>query len=89
MRPTARRKEIVTRPMSEYFANDPECHGLLPCALRSHRIAGLGGDVPQGRLWVESLPRRLRPCGPVRSCGPVPFAVTVIELRHVQGYSYG
>jgi len=34
------------------------------------------GDVPQGRLWVESRPRRLRPCGPVRSCGPVPFAVT-------------
>jgi len=29
------------------------------------------GDVPQGRRWVESLPRRLR------SCGPVPFAVTV------------
>jgi len=29
------------------------------------------GDVPQGRLWVESRPRRLRPCGPVRSCGPV------------------
>ena len=22
-------KEIVTRPMSEYFANDPECHDLL------------------------------------------------------------
>jgi len=34
------------------------------------------GDVPQGRLWVDSRPRRLRPCGPVRSCGPVPFAVT-------------
>ena len=34
------------------------------------------GDVPQGRLWVESHPRRLRPCGPVLSCGPVPFAVT-------------
>jgi len=29
--------------MSEYFANDPECHDLLPCALRSHRVAGLGG----------------------------------------------
>jgi len=36
-------KEIVTRPMSEYFANDPECHDLLPCALRSHRVAGFGG----------------------------------------------
>jgi len=34
------------------------------------------GDVPQGRLWVDSRPRRLRPCCPVRSCGPVPFAVT-------------
>ena len=22
------------------------------------------GDVPQGRLWVASRPRRLRPCGP-------------------------
>jgi len=33
------------------------------------------GDVPHGRQWVESRPRRLRPCGPVRSCGPVPFAV--------------
>ena len=36
-------KEIVTRPMSEYFANDPECHDLLPCTLRSHRVAELGG----------------------------------------------
>ena len=86
MRPTARRKEIVTRPMSEYFANDPECHGLLPCALRSHRVAGLGGMSHRAACgWshfhVDS--------GPVRSCGPVPFAVTVIELRHVQGYSYG
>ena len=32
-----------------------------------------GWDV---RLWVESRPRRLRPCGPVQSYGPVPFAVT-------------
>ena len=68
----------MTRPMSEYFANDPECHDLLPCTLRSHRVAGLGGGVPQGSLWVESRPRRLRPCGPVRSCGPVPFAVTAV-----------
>ena len=36
-------KEIVTRPKSEYFANDPECHDLLLCALQSHRVAGLGG----------------------------------------------
>ena len=27
-------KEIMTRPMSEYFANDHECHDLLSCALR-------------------------------------------------------
>jgi len=36
------------------------------------------GDVPQGRLWVESRPRRLQTCGPVWSCGPVPFAVTAV-----------
>ena len=67
-------KEIVTRPMSEYFANDPECHDLLPCALRSHRVAGLGGcptEPPLGHVHVDS--------GPVRSCGPVPFAVTIWE----------
>jgi len=61
--------------MSEYFANDPECHDLLPSALRSHWVAGLG-DVPQDRLWVESRSRRLRPCVVLWSCGPVPFAVT-------------
>jgi len=77
------KKEIVTRPMSEYFANDPECHDLLPCALRSHRVTGLG-DVPHGRRWVESRPRRLRPCGPVRSCGPVPFAVTEIHMTRIR-----
>ena len=33
------------------------------------------GNVPQGRLWVESRPRRLR------SCGPVPFAVTGASFR--------
>ena len=74
-------------PMSEYFANDPECHDLLPCTLRSHRVAGLGGDVPQGRLWVESRPRRLRPCCPVRSCGSVPFAVTEWPRPLTRGYS--
>ena len=60
-------KEIVTRPMSEYFANDPDCHDLFPSALRSHRVAGLR-DVPQGRLWVESRPRRLRPCAVLWPC---------------------
>ena len=58
--------------MSEYFANDPECHDLLPCALRSHRVAGLGGWPHVGGVTSTST----RPCGPVRSCGPVPFAVT-------------
>ena len=54
------------------------------------------GDVPQGLLWVESRPRRLRPCGLVRSCGPVPFAVTacdyVMYLRSISflyGFKYG
>jgi len=32
------------------------------------------GDVPQGRLWVESRPRRLRPCAVLW-----PFAVTVAD----------
>ena len=63
-------KEIVTRPMSEYFANDPECHDLLPCALRSHRVAGLGGMSHRAacgwsHVHVDS--------------GPVPFAVTALH----------
>ena len=29
----------------------------------------------------EMSVKRLRPCGPVRSCGPVPFAVTVSVLN--------
>ena len=65
-------KEIVTRPMSEYFANDPECHDLLPCTLRSHRVAGLGGcptGPPVGGVTSTST----------RPCGPVPFAVTVTK----------
>ena len=54
-------KEIVTKPMSEYFANNPECHDLLPCA---HRVAGLGG-CPTGPpvIHVDSVPVAL--CGPV------------------------
>ena len=68
-------KEIVTRPMSEYFANDPECHDLLPCTLRSHVVDGLGGMSHRAasgwsHVHVDS--------GPVRSCGPVPFAVTAV-----------
>ena len=63
-------KEIVTRSKSEYFANDPECHDLLPCALQSHRVAVLGGcptGPPVGGVTSTSTPAL---------CGPVPFAVT-------------
>jgi len=73
-------KEIVTRPKSEYFANDPESHDLLPCTLRSHRVAGLGGMSHRAacgwsHVHVDS--------GPVRSCGPVPFAVTgIVKQRN-------
>jgi len=42
----------------------------------SHTGSPDWGDVPQGRLWVESRPLRLRPCAVLQSCGPVPFAVT-------------
>jgi len=58
----------VTRPKSEYFANDPErpeCHDLLPCALRSHRVAGLGGcptGPPVDGVTPTSTPAL---CGPV------------------------
>ena len=53
--------------MSEYFANDPECYHLLACALRSHRVAGLGGYPTVTACWwshvhVDS--------GPVVLCGP-------------------
>jgi len=61
--------------MSEYFANDPECHDLLPCALRSHRVAGLEGcprGPPVGGVTSTSTPA-------LRSCGPVPFAVTDLQ----------
>jgi len=61
-------KEIVTRPMSEYFANDPECHDLLPCTLWSHRVAGLGGcltGTPVGGVHVHV------DSGPVALCGSV------------------
>ena len=63
-------KEIVTRPMSEYFANDPECHELLPCALRSHRVAGLGGcptGPPVGGVTSTSTPA-LWPCAVLWPC---------------------
>ena len=56
-------KEIVTRPMSEYFANDPECHDLLPSALRSHRVAGLGCPTGPlvGGVTSTSTPALCRP----------------------------
>ena len=63
-------KEIVTRPMSEYFANDPECHDLLPCALRSHRVAALGGcptGPPVGGVASTSTPA-LWPCAVLWPC---------------------
>ena len=63
-------KEIVTRPMSEYFENDPECHDLLPCALRSHRVAGLGGcptGPPVGGVTSTSTPA-LWPCAVLWPC---------------------
>ena len=64
MRPQHAGKEIMTRPMSEYFANDPECHDLLPCTLRSHKVAGLGGcptGPPVGGVTSTSTPA-LWPC---------------------------
>jgi len=63
-------KEIVTSPMSEYFANDPECHDLLPCTLRSHRVAGLGGcptGPPVGGVTSTSTPA-LWPCAVLWPC---------------------
>ena len=63
-------KEIVTRSKSEYFANDPECHDLLPCALRSHRVAGLGGcptGPPVGGVTSTSTPA-LWPCAVLWPC---------------------
>ena len=63
-------KEIVTRPMSEYFANDPECHDLLHCALRSHRVAGLGGcptGPPVSGVTSTSTPA-VWPCAVLWPC---------------------
>ena len=60
----------MTRPMSEYFANDPECHDLLPCALRSHRVAGFGGcptGPPVDGVTSTSTPA-LWPCAVLWLC---------------------
>ena len=57
MRHTARQEGNCN--MYEYFANDPECHDLLPSALRSHRVAGLGGcptGPPVGGVTSTSTP---------------------------------
>ena len=47
--------------MSEYFANDPECHDLLPCALRvtqGRRIGGMSHRAACGwsHVHVDSGP---------------------------------
>jgi len=50
------------------------CQNFLPgvlCVTQCHRITYR--YVPQGCLWVESSSID---SGPVRPCGPVPFAVT-------------
>ena len=73
-------KETVTRPMSEYFANDPECHDLLPCTLRSQRVAGLGGCAigpPVGGVTSTSTPAL---------CGPVAL-YCIIFMIHVRAKS--
>ena len=69
----------MTRPMSEYFANDPECHDLLPCALRSYRVAGLGGcptGPPVDGVTSTSIPA-LWPC---TFCSDRPQSCGVSEL---------
>jgi len=51
------------------------CQNFLPgvlCVTQVHRITYR--YVPQGRRWVESSSID---SGPVRPCGPVPFAVTL------------
>ena len=57
------------------------CHDFLPCALRvtqSHQIGGMSHRAACGwrHLHVNS--------GPVRSSGPVPFAVTARALLMVR-----
>ena len=59
MRRPTKKTLIVTRAMSEYFANDPECHDLLLYTLRSHRVVGLGGcptGPPVGGVTSTSTP---------------------------------
>ena len=79
-------KEIVTRSMS-ILQMTLSVTTYFPVHCGRTGSPDWGGDVPQSRLWVESRPRRLRPCGPVRSCGPVPFAVT--EWGHTNWISTG
>jgi len=58
------------RPISEYFANDPECHDLLPCALRSHRVPELEGcptGPPVGGV-TSTLTSALWPCAVLWPC---------------------
>ena len=73
-------KETVTRPKFDSILQMTLSVTIYFPAHCSHTGSPDWGDVPQGRLWVDSRPRRLRPCGPVRSCGPVPFAVTAQRI---------
>jgi len=59
-------KETVTRPMSEYFANDPECHNLLRTAATQGRRIGEMSHTAACR-WSHILVDS----GPVALCGPV------------------
>jgi len=65
VRHTARREGNCDKPKSEYFANDPECHDLLPCALQSGSPDWGGGcptGPPVGGVTSTSTPAL---CGPV------------------------
>ena len=56
--------------MSEYFANNSECHDLLPCTLRSHRVGRLGRcptGPPVGGVTSTSTPS-LWPCAVLWPC---------------------
>jgi len=47
---------------------------LRNAVTQGRRIGGMSHRAACG--WSHVRPRRRRPCCPVRSCGPVPFAVT-------------
>ena len=64
-------KETVTRPKSDSILQMTLSVTIYFPAHCGHTGSPDWGDVTQGRLWVDSRPRRLRLCGPVRSCDPV------------------